>query len=142
MPILCDELPVMILEKLWKSGFRGVFMGGCIERKEGSSIRRSAHAHGNKKGKYFGWICMKSGKPERFVKNGKLSNLAKHELSHIVSATNDHGKEFCNALIDLGGRKFKNDYAFITKNLGKIRRERKNKYNEEQEKKEDFGRRT
>ena len=125
MPILCDELPVEVLEKIWESGFRGVFMGGCIERKEGSSIRRSAHAHGNKDGKYFGWICMKSKKPERFVNKGKLTNLAKHELAHILSSKNDHGKEFCESLINLGGRKFKNDYAYITKNLSKIRKENK-----------------
>ena len=125
MPILCDELPVEILEKVWKSGFRGVFLGGCIERKEGSSIRRSAHAHGDKKFPYFGWICMKSRKPERFVNKGKLTTLAKHELAHILSSSNGHGKDFCNSLIDIGGRKFKHDYAYITKNLGKIRKERK-----------------
>lgn len=126
MPILCDELPKEILEKMWKSGFRGVFMGGCIERKEGSSIRRSAHTHGDKKGRYFGWICMKSSKPERFVDNkGKLTNLAKHELAHILSSGNGHGRQFCEALIDLGGRKFKHDYAYITKNLKKIRVQRR-----------------
>jgi hypothetical protein len=125
MPILCDELPVEILEKIWKSGFRGVFMGGCIERKEGSSIRRSAHAHSISKGRYFGWICMKSRKPERFIKNGKLTNLAKHELAHILSPGSSHNKKFCESLIDLGGRKFKHDYSYITKNLKKLRIQRR-----------------
>src|SRR3990167_8955476 len=67
---------------IFRSGFRGIFYGGCIERKEGSSFRRKAHAHlarGKKARNYEGWICYRSAKRLRQI------NLLIHELAHIVS---------------------------------------------------------
>lgn len=123
MPLLDDNLiPLEIYEKIFKAGYRGTFLGGCIERKEGSSIRRSAHCHCFPKDPYFGYICMKSRKPEKCIKDGKLTNLFKHELGHLL-ARGDYGKKLCKALIELGYKKSKYDHSYIEKNLSKVRKE-------------------
>ena len=88
-------------EQYKAEGYKGTFVGGCIERGEGSSFRRKAHAHCfKKKGVYkasymvdaFGWICVRS--PKRLYNGaGGASLLMWHEMAHIV--THDgHGRKF------------------------------------------------
>lgn len=146
MPILDHNLiPQDIYEKILPYGFRGVFLGGCIERKEGSSIRPSAHCHCNihKKGiyesefktndgmykdRFFGWICLKSRKPEKLICNKKATNLFKHELAHLMSAKKGgYGKAFCKALVELNGRMQKYEHKTVKDNIGKVRNELRRK---------------
>ena len=110
MPILDDTLiPLTIYKKIFKEGYRGTFLGGCITRGEGSNIRRSGHCHNiyNKDKTqlaYSGWICIKSKKPERCVSNNLLTPLFKHELAHLLTmhrGGSGYGKKFkecCNEL--------------------------------------------
>lgn len=69
---------------------KGVFVGGCVERGEGSSFRAKAHAH--IKGAHNGWICVRSIKrigewhpsvPCAVI--SKPSRLLWHEYAHIVT---------------------------------------------------------
>jgi len=101
------ELPKELLtDEVFKSGFRGVFVGGCICRKEGSSFRAKAHAHYVKhKGKhqtYGGWICIRS------MKRATNKNLLIHELAHIITGQG-HSRKFYECVRRLGGRIDKND---------------------------------
>jgi len=118
MPLLDDTLiPLDIYEKIFKAGYRGTFLGGCIERKEGSNIRRSGHCHiigkENQRmlkrygslDKFSGYICIKSRKPETCVKDGKLTRLFKHELAHLLHMSrggNGYGKGFKQCCNELG----------------------------------------
>ena len=120
MPILDNDLiPLEIFERAFKAGYRGTFLGGCIERKEGSSIRRSGHAHcGLKRDKtkspHHGWICIKSKKPERCVKNGKPTMMFLHELAHIICSDENkgrgYGKKFFEIARSMGYRRMKYDH--------------------------------
>ncbi len=105
MPVV--KLPDnLFTDEVFKAGFRGVFVGGCIERKEGSSFRAKAHAHFVKyKGKYQkygGWICIRS------MKRAYDQNLLKHELAHIITGQG-HTKKFYQCVRRLGGRITKNN---------------------------------
>ena len=102
MPVV--EFPEF--EKYKTQGFKGVFVGGCIERGDGSSFRAKAHAHnepyikvdsiivkdehGNPKAwKRFGWICVRSVK-RLYTRPGQPSNLMWHELCHILTPGHSH----------------------------------------------------
>ena len=93
MPVI-DTPEEFLTDEIFKSGFRGIFVGGCIERKEGSSFRRKAHAHCYKKeDKYFGYICVRS--PKRlYMKDGKASLLLWHEMAHIVTRASHGTRKF------------------------------------------------
>ncbi len=71
-------------EKYKKEGYMGVFVGGCVNRGEGSSFRAQGHAHCFKGSTNEGWICVRS-KKRLFMANGKPSRLLWHELAHILS---------------------------------------------------------
>ena len=79
-------------EQFKSQGYKGTFVGGCIERGEGSSFRRKAHAHCFGQDKHMGWICVRS--PKRlYNKAGGASFLMWHEMAHII--THDgHGRRF------------------------------------------------
>lgn len=63
---------------------KGVFVGGCVERGDGSSFRAIAHAHTSKRDEQHGWICVRS--PKRlYTANGTPSQTMLHELAHIVT---------------------------------------------------------
>lgn len=70
-------------------GYKGTFVGGCIERGDGSSFRRKAHAHNYHKDPHFGWICVRSAK-RLYTRPGQPSNLMWHEMSHIVTPNHGH----------------------------------------------------
>jgi hypothetical protein len=101
----------LMTDEVFKSGFRGIFYGGCVDHsihgmKEGTSFRAQAHAHyvkwKGKFSKYGGWICV------RGAKRLKQRSLLIHELAHIV--TNEgHTKKFYECVRRLGGRISKHD---------------------------------
>ncbi len=95
----------------------GVFVGGCVERGEGSSFRRRAHAHNSKTDPYFGWICVRSWR--RIGRGGfaeqvppgawngtitKPSNLVLHEVAHILHPGQGHTDAWRNEVHRLGGK--------------------------------------
>jgi len=88
MPIV--EFPEF--EQFKAHGYKGVFVGGCIRRGDGSSFRAKAHAHCYKRDKLFGWICVRSAK-RLYARPGQPSNLMWHEMSHIITK-DGHGKRF------------------------------------------------
>ena len=90
-------------QKYKEKGFKGVFYNGCIERGEGSSFRRKAHAHNEKNDRYFGWICFRS-KKRIFTKTGTPSMLLKHELAHILTPNHWHDDSWRKKVRELGGR--------------------------------------
>lgn len=97
------ELPHDLLtDEVFKAGFRGIFVGGCVKRKEGSSFRGSAHAHCDKKYPYFGWICIRS------ARRAKQRSLLIHELAHIITRQG-HTRKFYQCIRRLGGRITRND---------------------------------
>lgn len=63
------------LQRSW--ALRGVFVGGCVARGDGSSFRAKAHAHTT--GQYQGWICIR--RPDRLEDR----MLMLHELAHIIT---------------------------------------------------------
>jgi len=68
--------------------FRGVFVGGCIDRGDGSSFRAKAHAHTKEPNK--GWICVRSAKRLYVSGTDRPSKLMLHELAHILTG---HGHD-------------------------------------------------
>lgn len=73
---------------------KGVFVGGCVIRGEGSRFRAKAHSH--TVGDYAGWICYLSSKWLH------VRELALHELAHIATG-HGHTDTWRAALIKLGG---------------------------------------
>ena len=67
----------------------GVSLGGCCDAfgtDRIGAMRRSAHAHTSPRSTWRGWICFKSGKPERVrTATGKPTTLLIHEVGHIVT---------------------------------------------------------
>lgn len=78
---------------------KGIFLGGCVERGDGSSFRAKAHAH--TKGPWMGWICVRSRK-RLMGRTGKPSNLMLHELAHLI-VLQGHTDKWRECLRDLGG---------------------------------------
>ena len=72
-----------------KYGNHPVFVGGCVERGDGSSFRRKAHAHTSKDDIHYGMICVRSSK-RLYTPSGKPSYLMWHELAHIITG---HGHD-------------------------------------------------
>jgi hypothetical protein len=85
MPVI----PYPEFDKYKPQGFKGVFVGGCVEQGDGSSFRAKAHAHNDPKYPYFGWICVRSAK-RLYTRPGQPSNLMWHELCHILAPGHSH----------------------------------------------------
>jgi hypothetical protein len=66
--------------------FKGLFVGGCVDRGDGSSFRRKAHAHTDNPNE--GWICVRSMK--RIGDVNKPNMLMLHEVAHLISG---HGHD-------------------------------------------------
>lgn len=94
MPILPREQWPECFKKSF--AVKGVFVGGCVHRGDGSSFRHMAHAHNDKGDRYEGWICYRS--PKRLGEE----QLAIHELAHLVSGQG-HTPLFWQTIIKLGG---------------------------------------
>jgi len=81
---------IQVPAELKQYGVKGIFVGGCVERGEGSSFRAKAHAHSIIPGtrnyhgtdEFLGWICIRSAK-RLFTSSGKPSQLLWHETAHI-----------------------------------------------------------
>ena len=73
---------------------RGVFVGGCVERGEGSRFRAKAHAHIS--GSHQGWICFLSNKWLH------VRELWLHELAHVITR-HGHNSYWRKTLLEIGG---------------------------------------
>lgn len=60
----------------------GVFVGGCVDRGDGSSFRAAAHAHTDEPNK--GWVCVRSPRRLRTAAGGP-SQVMLHELAHVLT---------------------------------------------------------
>jgi hypothetical protein len=97
--------------ELAKYGVRGIFVGGCVDRGDGSSFRRRAHAHcqkvGGQYGEWHGWICFRS--PKRLWVSGtnRPSQLLWHEVAHIWrrSWSQKQCTQFARRQVRVGGEK-------------------------------------
>lgn len=82
-------MPELRMEPVNQYGVR-LFVGGCVERGDGSSFRRRAHAH--VEGQHKGWICIRSWR-RVLGSTGRPSRLVWHEVAHyLVGPSNWHNK--------------------------------------------------
>jgi hypothetical protein len=80
---------------------KGIYVGGCIDRGEGSCFRASAHAHCFPGNLNFGWICIRS-RHKIYNSKGEFSRLLIHEIAHIVSRSG-HNDKWRETVHSLGG---------------------------------------
>lgn len=81
---------------------KGVFLGGCVDRGDGSSFRRKAHAHARTQTNQ-GWICVRSRHRLMSTNGRKPSLLMYHELAHLISKQG-HTDKWRQAMRELCGR--------------------------------------
>ena len=88
------EVPALMPE------IAGIFVGGCVNRGEGSRFRARAHAHNNPTGEHYGWICFLS---ERRVLTaaGQPSRILWHEYAHILTPKHGHDDAWRKAMKEL-----------------------------------------
>ena len=89
--------------------FHGLFVGGCVERGDGSSFRRKAHAH--VVGQWRGWICVRSGKRLYVAGTTRPGLLMWHELAHLIcdehrASCSVHSPRFWKIMVSLCGRRY------------------------------------
>ena len=73
---------------------KGVFVGGCVARGEGSRFRAKAHAH--IEGKFKGWLCFLSNKWLH------VKELWLHEIAHLLTDSG-HDDKWRSKVIEIGG---------------------------------------
>ena len=73
-------------------GVIGIFVGGCVQRGDGSSFRAQAHAHSALWSASLGWICIRSAKRVFVNGSNKPSTLLWHETAHIWRRSWSHEK--------------------------------------------------
>jgi hypothetical protein len=81
-------------------GVAGIFIGGCVDRGEGSRFRARAHAH-NHSGANYGWICFLSEK-RVFTAGNKPSRILWHEYAHILTPKHGHDDAWRATMKNLG----------------------------------------
>jgi len=89
-PLHRHEWPTYITS--W--ALKGIFVGGCVARGDGSSFRAKAHAHTT--GAYTGWLCFRT---RRRVASRAL---VLHELAHLVTGQG-HTNAWRRTVLRLGG---------------------------------------
>lgn len=100
MNILQRKLADMILQKeklphyFQYEEVKGVFVGGCVDRGEGSRFRAKAHAHTS--GMNKGWLCFLS------IKRIMEPMLVKHEVAHLLTEDR-HTDKWREKVLKLGG---------------------------------------
>lgn len=80
---------------------KGVFVGGCVSRGDGSRFRALAHAHTTKSDDHYHWICVLSKRRPLNTESGNLSQLMLHEVAHILT-DNGHTDKWRKAARELG----------------------------------------
>jgi len=102
-------MPIVEIQEFAKykeEGYAGTFVGGCIDRGDGSSFRAKAHAHccpDDPLEQNQGWICVRSVKRLRMA-TGRPSMLMLHELAHILAREAWHNDKWRSKVRELGGR--------------------------------------
>ena len=84
---------------------RGLFVGGCVERGEGSSFRARAHAHNVPGRPFHGWVCVRSLKRIGVFTEGvvtKASRVLWHEYAHVLTPKHGHDDTWRRKMRDLG----------------------------------------
>lgn len=83
---------------------KGLFVGGCVDRGDGSRFRRHAHAHVSKHLPNPGWICVLGwGRVKDALEKQELNQLLMHELAHILTKQG-HTDKWRIVYQQLGGR--------------------------------------
>ena len=91
--------------------FLGLFVGGCVERGDGSSFRRKAHSHCVKGYLAYGWICVRSVKRLYIQGTNRPSLLMWHELAHLLcdehrTSCSFHSPRFKRIMRELSGGRY------------------------------------
>lgn len=84
---------------------KGIFVGGCVTRGEGSSFRAQAHSHTRTTDIWGGWICVRSIKRVFMADGIRPSNLILHELAHHLAGDSHwHDDTWMMIIHELGGQ--------------------------------------
>ena len=123
-------MPEVNVEDANKRGIR-VFVGGCVERGDGSSFRRRAHAHCHPDDKHRNWVCIRSIK-RLLTPTGLPSLLLWEEITHcLIPYSNSHNATFYRKLKELSGIMPKHGKQVVArqKYMSKLYAKRKHKSN-------------
>jgi len=69
---------------------QGLFVGGCIERGDGSRFRHQAHTHIARSDPWLGWVCVLSTRRLTVGETTRPSRLMWHEYAHVLTG---HGHD-------------------------------------------------
>jgi hypothetical protein len=103
---------------------RGIFVGGCMLRGDGSRMRAQAHAHTHDWNGIpcRGWICVGGALNKRGGPKLQNAVLMIHELAHLVSLSG-HTDKWRKALTQLG-KDYDVDMTKELENYRKVPRKR------------------